>query len=103
MEAATSEGDLEGTVRCLVEGELTRANEAADAMGATVKKTITGLVIATGAGFVRMSVPGPLGVVINAAAASAPGTVLDLRAARRSKRARAWIGALTRIKTAAEQ
>jgi hypothetical protein len=103
LETATSEGDLEATVHRLVEGELARANEAADAVGATIKKTVTGLVIATGAGFATMSVTGPLGVVVTAGAASTLGTVLDLRAARRSKRAKAWIGALTTIKTAAGQ
>lgn len=103
LEVATSEGDLEATVHRLVEGELVRAKEATDAMGATIKKTVTGLVIATGAGFATMSVTGPLGVVVTAGAASALGTVLDLRAARRSKRAKAWIGTLATIKTAAGQ
>jgi|SRR5579863_6314972 len=103
LEAATSEGDLEATVHRLVERELAKANEAADEMGATIKKTVTGLVIATGAGFATMSVTGPLGAVVTAGAASALGTVLDLRAARRSKRAKAWIGALTMINTAAGQ
>lgn len=101
LEAATSPGDLEATVHRLVERELAKANEAADALGATVAKTITGLVVATGVGFVTTSVTGPLGVIATAGASTALGTVLDLRAARKSRRAKAWIGALARIKARA--
>lgn len=100
LEAATSEGDLEATVHRLVERELVKANEVADALGATVKKTITGIVIATGVGFATMGVTGSLGVIATAGASTALGTVLDLRAARKSRRAKAWIGALARITTA---
>jgi hypothetical protein len=87
LETATSDGDLEATVHRLVEGELARANEAADAMGATIKKTVTGLVIATGAGFATMSITGPLGVVMTAGAASALGmmTLIEIPQSRSSK------------------
>lgn len=101
LEAATPHGDLEAAVHRLVERELVKANVAVDAMGATVAKSITGLVIATGVGFATSSVTGPLGVIATAGASTVLGTVLDLRAVRTSRRAKAWIGALARINSAA--
>jgi hypothetical protein len=70
---------------------------------ATIKKTIGDFLIAAGAGVATMGVTRPHGVVVTARATTAIGTIVDTSAEKRSKKSRAWIGPLAKIRDAAGQ
>ncbi|MGD0985867.1 MAG: hypothetical protein ABSA65_18980 [Acidimicrobiales bacterium] len=100
MEAATSASDLRSAVHRTVEDELAKANEKRDELRSTIKRSLLGILIATGVGFATTALTGPLGVITVAGGSTALGTVIDAKAALRSKRSRAWVGALARVKSA---
>lgn len=101
MEAATSQGDLESAVRGALEVEVAKTNGKEDELNATLKRTIVGVVVATGIGFATTGVTGPLGIVVAAFGSSIVGAILDARTALQTRQSRAWMGSLARIKSAA--
>jgi len=102
MEAAMSAGDLESAVHQLVDDELIKANEATGALRSTIKRSVLGILIATGVGFATVGITGPLGIMTAAGGSTAIGSVIDVRDAMRSKRSRAWLGALAKVKATAD-
>jgi hypothetical protein len=69
-----------------------------DLLEAKIKKTTGGFLIAIGAGVAMMGVRGSHGVVVTARATTVIGTIVDTRGAKRSKKSRAWIGLLAKIR-----
>jgi hypothetical protein len=77
-----------------------RCTEVVDSLEAAIRSSL----IATDADVATMGIMSPRGVMVTVGATTAIGTVVDTRAAKRSKKSRAWLTwALAKIRDAAGQ